>query len=519
MAKIINNADLDEAEMAKLSADHRDWIYNGLDCCVTHEIADVLISQLDNVSANTYAFSRSLQAPILEMTMRGTKIDLLQRGRALTFYEERIRGLQTNLQSIIVEGIGLPSSFNWKSPTQLVHLFYTVLGYNPVRKRNAQGRMVPTANREAMEKLSAHFYAAPICNHILKLRELEKKCQFLRTELDPDNRIRTNFNIAGTKTGRLASSISDYGTGTNVQNVDRELRRCFVADEGMKLANLDLEQADARNVGAICWNLFVESHGEKFAGAYLDACESGDLHTRVCSMAWRDLPWTGDSKSDRAVADQIAYRELSYRDLAKRLGHGTNYLGTPGTMAKHSKVQTKLISDFQDRYFSGFPSIKEWHQWVKRSLAESASITTLFGRRRFFFGRRDDAKTLRDAVAYAPQSMTADQIDTGIINIWRANKVQLLIQVHDSILFQYPEELEDEIIPWALQTLRTTIPLHKGRDFTVPTEAKVGWNWGDVEFDKQGQVINNPMGLVKWKGGDNRKPDKARTFRERLCAS
>lgn len=500
MVRIIRNEELDEAALLSLSKNDREWIYNALDCCVTLEIMDKLAEQMDNQSASTYAFSKALQAPIFEMTLRGTRIDLFARAETLALYQGQIKRIEGQLNRLIAEGVGVPD-LNWRSPVQLVNLFYNIMGYAPVRKRNAQGRMVPTANREAIEKLSNHFFAAPICKHLLKLRDLEKKRQFLVTELDADNRIRTNFNIAGTKTGRLASSISDYGTGGNVQNVDRELRRCFIADPGMKFCNADLEQADARNVGAICWNLFYRTHGEKFAGSYLNACEAGDLHTYVCRMAWPELGWTGDPIKDRAIADQPAYRELSYRDLAKRLGHGTNYLGSPRTMAKHSRVPVNLIEDFQRRYFQAFPCIKLWHDRVKRALAEHSSITTLFGRRRFFFGRHWDEKTLRDAVAYEPQSCTADQIDTGIIRLWQANRVQLLIQVHDSILLQYPEEQEAEIVPWVLKTLQIEIPLEGGRKFFVPTDAKIGWNWAD--YDER-NPDKNPSGLRKFKGPDLR---------------
>src|SRR5690606_25543595 len=103
--------------------------------------------------------------------------------------------------------------------------------------------------------------------------------------IDPDGYMRSSFNIAGTNTGRLASSGNDFGSGTNMQNIDRTLKEIFIAEPGWKFANLDLGQADSRNIGANCWNTFVESHGEKFAGAYLDACEGPDLHTTVCRMA------------------------------------------------------------------------------------------------------------------------------------------------------------------------------------------------------------------------------------------
>ena len=123
----------------------------------------------------------------------------------------------------------------------------------------------------------------------------------------------------------------------------------------------------------------------------------------------------------------------------------------------------------------------------------------------FRSGRPKDDATIREAIAYAPQSMTAEEINIGLLRIWRARKVQLLTQVHDSILFQYPEHLEDEIIPWALETLKAPLELTAGRHFCVPTEAKVGWNWGDVEYNKDGSVSGNPDGLIKYKGHDTRK--------------
>jgi hypothetical protein len=121
-------------------------------------------------------------------------------------------------------------------------------------------------------------------------RDLGKSIGFLETAIDPDGRIRSDLKIAGTVTGRFASSITDFGTGTNLQNVTESLRSVFVADPGYKFANLDLEQGDSRNVGAICWNLFCDNPDwdERTAGAYLDACESGDLHTTVAKMAYKN---------------------------------------------------------------------------------------------------------------------------------------------------------------------------------------------------------------------------------------
>lgn len=491
-------------KLAGLSALDRESIYNGLDVCVTHEVLAAMLPQLDNVSGKTYDFSRALQGPILEMTIRGLRVDQERRDRVLHTINEDITKLSEGLDEIISEGVG--GGVSWRSPKQLMVLFYDILNIAPIRKRGKDG-MRPTVDREALEKLSMYFLAEPICLYLFALRDLDMKRRLLETGIDSDGRMRTNFNIAGTTTGRLSSAISDFGTGTNLQNIDRELRTIFVADPGYKFVNLDLEQADARNVGAICWNNFVEARGEVFAGSYLDACEGGDLHTAVCRMAWQNLQWGEDPAAFRRVADQIAYRTLTYRDLAKKLGHGTNYYGSPPTMARHTKVDRGTIEEFQKGYFAAFPCIgstnrsdhlsPHWHNSVRSNLKTAGSITTLLGRRRYFFGRWNDDETLRAAIAYEPQSLTADEIDTGLLTLFRANRVQILVQVHDSILIQIPEEEHDELIPWAVNTLRVNIPLAKGRDFCVPVEAKVGWNWGDKTAD-------NPDGLIKWTGSDSR---------------
>lgn len=522
MARIINTADL--LPDTPLDRHASDWVYNGLDCCVTLELLDKLLPQLDETTRRTYNFSRALQAPILEMTCRGVLVDELKRREVLRNYDKQADQLELQLMTIVQDGIGFqvqkPSW--WRSGPQLKKLFYEVLGIPPVYKRSATGERTPTLNRDTLEKLGDYFFAEPLCAHLLALREIDKKRGFLRTGIDPDGRIRTIFNVAGTNTGRLASSMSVFGTGTNLQNVDRELRSVFISDPGYKFANLDLEQGDARNVGAICWQLFVESQGEAYAGSYLDACESGDLHTYNSRLIWPDLGWTGDLKEDRKIADVIFYRQDSYRQMSKKGGHGTNYFGTPPTMAKHLKVETNVIKDFQRRYFGAYPvigcmpdpftkvrdhSLPNWHNWVRKQIAETHTITTMLGRRRQFFGRSDDDATLRKAIAYEPQSLTGDEINTGMLRVWRGNKVMLLIQVHDSILCQYPEELEDEIIPWLIETMRIEIELKKGRKFVVPVEAKVGWNWGDWDED-------NVDGLVKWKGHDDRKRQRVpgRTF-------
>src|SRR6267378_3192875 len=100
----------------------RDQIYNGLDCCVTSEVLDVLLPQLDNHTAATYQFSRDLQGPALEMRLRGVRVDLARKAEVINEFHDKIDRLERNLERIVFEGVGMPS-FNWRSNPDLHALF------------------------------------------------------------------------------------------------------------------------------------------------------------------------------------------------------------------------------------------------------------------------------------------------------------------------------------------------------------------------------------------------------------
>lgn len=512
--RLFNTVGLDDKLMKTLTEDEASWVYNGLDCCVTFEVFERLSEEIAANTVNnepgpvqrTYEKALAKQAPILEMSLRGLRMDNKAKDQAIKEISERITFLESRFAQLTEIISGGP--INWRSPLQVKQLFYSCMGIKEIKKRNAQGIFAATVNEEALNKLCLHFWAQPVAKLLLALRDNGKKLGFLQTEVDPDGRMRSSLNIAGTNTGRLSSSKGDFGAGTNLQNVDKALRYPFIADPGMILVNVDLEQADAYNVGAIIYETFYSSHGATAAGAFLDACESGDLHTAVCRMAWDDLGWPDERSAWRAIADQVAYRGLSYRDMAKKLGHGTNYYGQPATMARHTHTEVKIIQSFQNRYFKAFPLIPEWHRWTINEIKTSGVLTTLYGRRRHFFGRGNDPSTWRKAIAFCPQSMTGHQIDMGLLNVWRKmSVVQLLMQVHDSILLQIPFRQLDELMPQIMENLRYEITLQGGRQFFVPLEAKVGWNWGDVEYHKDTKKpIGNLWGIQKYKGHEDRQP-------------
>lgn len=501
-----------------LSGSQNMQAYCGLDSMVTKEVLGELRT-LFNTPPQVYDFERALQAPYLEIMQRGWLVDEISRRAATRGLHERLSKLTLTFHQL-TQAVYDQNS-NPASPKQLKELFYEAMRL-PEQWISTKGVKRLSTNREALEKLEQYLYARPLVACILTIREITKQLQVLETEIDRDGRWRCSYNIAGTETGRASSSTSVFDTGDNTQNITPSLRYIFVADPGKKMCQIDLEQVEARDVGFFEGVLFND-------WSFLDSCESGDLHTNNAKLVWPELRWTGDPARDRKIAEQQFYRDFSYRDMAKRGSHLSNYSGTAWTASRALKVPISVMDEFQARYCRGraadparnikaitpaFPAHTRYWQWCAEQIQTTGFLITPFGRKRHFFGRQDSGETLREAIAFLPQSTTADRTNLGLWKVWKylgAQQVEVLGQCHDSIAFQYDEKAdEQQIIGRALELIKVDLFAQNGRKYCVPGEAKVGWNWGvqvtqaDIAAaqakGKRGTRFN-PDGLIKWKPG------------------
>ena len=463
---------------------------------MTLEVMEVLRPQLDNMTSGTYAFSRALQAPVLDMRTRGVLVDQARKAEVIDLYFNQLDQLERQLDRIVLDGVGR-ATFNWRSHADLKDLFYNDLGIPPIRKHGS-----PTADRSARDRLDGYLIARQIVRHINLMADIGKKIGVLRTAIDPDGRIRTSYNIAGTSTGRFSSSVSEFGTGGNLQNIEESLRSVYVADPGYKFAKLDAKSGESFCVGAIEWNLFRD-------GRYLDACASGDPHTAAARLCWPGLPWTGDIKKDKDIAEVPFYRHHSYRQSTKKLGHASNYAGQPNTIATQTGMPEGIVRTFQSLYFPAFPAHHRWHEHVESEIHSRGMLVSLTGRKRYFMGRRNDPSTLREAIAFDPQGSLADIVNQGMLQAWRLNIAQLMMQDHDATTWQYPEHLEDKIIPQLKAALAVPVELAGGRTMTIPYDCKTGWNKADWSEA-------NPEGLKDYGGTETRRRSAPTHFLDRL---
>lgn len=487
MAKIINTATTMPHELEDQW--ELDQVYNGTDVLATRMVHDAQIEQFGPETQATYDFSRALQGPVLEMSLRGCLVDQQRKAEVIDEFYDRIDHLERNLSRIVLDGVGMVG-FNPRSPADLQVLFYDKLQLPPVIFR---GRV--TADRGARDKLYEYMIARPIIAHLNVIAELTKKIGVLKTKVDDDGRIRTSYNIAATDTGRFSSSLSAFGTGGNLQNIEESLRSIFIADPGFKFAKCDAKSGESFIVGAIEWNLFGDA-------TYLDACETGDPHTSAARLCWPHMPWTGDIKKDKKIADNEDapfYRHHTHRQVTKKLGHASNYGGKPDTIATQTGLPLDLVRSFQPVYFRAFPAHQRWQLAVEQQVAVHGFLTNLTGRKRWFWGRRTDPDTVRAAIAYDPQGSLADIVNRALLHIWRQNYVTIVFQDHDAITFTYPEHLEDTLIPRIMKDLIVRVPLANGRELAIPYDCKTGWNRGNYD------PIKNPEGLKDYAGTEKRK--------------
>lgn len=427
--------------------------------------------------------------------------------------------------------------FNPVSPSQKLRLFYhffgspdnevaadyflpppwlKTYGIHEHKSRNTKNEYTPAVDREALEKIIkssddkrfASYWAAPFAHVCLAISDLSKSLGFLNCRLE-HGLFKASFG-AVTETGRLASRQNAQGFGSNAQNVTPKLRHIFIAPPGEKLIVVDYAQIESRIVAAICFRLFGMEN-------YIAGTESGDLHSLAASMVWPELAWPKDFtieccikhgpfpkdmlKAAKKLASAPFYRGKSRRDVSKTLGHGTSYCGKPPQMSKHSHIEVKLIEHYQKVFFEAFPEIAKWHRWVVEQVQTKGEIVTMLGRARRFFGRPNDDATIREAVAYEPQSVAADYCNRALLRLHKlslAGKFPATIRLskHDELVVSCVEALEEQVLSIMQEQMEEHITLVTpdglSRDWFVPAECESGWNLGR-KSDSNPNGISHPL--------------------------
>lgn len=528
MARILSLTDCQKAALE--GGQTKEDCYNGLDVTGTLEVAEVLLPRL-NEHAVTYDFERALQLPAFAMMARGIRVDVPVRDKMIKELERELRGHIKRISEMeevtsvwdgtqLESGIcidrpfgpsGKPAHHKWPrgvpdnerscevchkprvtakpfepgSNDQVMHLLYDLHHIPPMTNKKKE----VSVDEDVLDRLG-HKYPKMkgLTDAILEVRDKVKQLGTLRAKLTPDNRYPSSFNVGAAWTGRFSSAQNPYRQGGNSQNLSERHRKMFIPDPGMEIGYADLKTAES----------FVVAH---LAGdeEYITAHKLGDVHTFVARLVWPELPWTGDIRADKKIA-QANFPEWDnipghdFRFQSKSIQHGSNLGLTSRGIALQKRIPIAQAEAGQGMYFNAFPFIKGWQEWTAKTVSEHGIFTNPFGRNIQLMGRPWDPHTRNQGLAFQPQSAVADLLDLAMFRVWwrmDPHKIQLLAQVHDALLFQFPKGRLDYVHEMVqLMSIPFTISDYRGnvRTMIIQVEVAVGGNWGH-------KSPSNPFGI------------------------
>jgi DNA polymerase-1 len=428
------------------------WEYNCEDCVNTFEIAVALESQLDQLQLRDQFNFQMQQFPaVFRMMQVGVRCRESLKGDLIMELEEAKLIREQWLNTAIGR------DFNVRSPKQMKEFFFDEMKIKPVLNRKTGSITTNDAALETIKKRAP--YLTPVVTRIQELRSIGVFLStFAMMKLDRDHRIRCSYNIAGTETFRYSSSENAFGSGTNLQNVPSgdallpNIKRMFVPDPGYEMFDADLDRADAQ---VVAWEANDDILKQMFR-------EGADIHLENAKTIFNNERLTEDSKE---------------RKLAKAGVHATNYGASPRTLAIALGITTREAEDFIRKWFAAHPGIADWHRRVEDSVFTTRTVSNKFGFRRYYFDRIEGI--LPEALAWIPQSTVALVICRGLVGITEnLPEVQCLLQVHDSLVGQYPSHLRGPMLRAIEREM--LIPIPYDDPLTIPVGFQISQSsWGE----------------------------------------
>ena len=307
-----------------------------------------------------------------------------------------------------------------------------------------------------------------IAEYILDYRKLSKLkntyVDALPKLVDDNNRLHTTFNQIGTTTGRLSSS------NPNLQNIPVKtdegikIRQGFIAEEGNLLMGIDYSQIELRVLAEL-------SKDENLISAYK---RGEDLH-KVTAKKIFEL---GE--------DEEVSREQ--RIIAKTINFSIIYGKTAFGLSKELGITQKEATEYINRYFEQYPKVREFEKKIIEYAEKYGYTETFFGRRRIIEGISSKNKNIKNqaermAVNSVIQGTAAEILKKVMIELYKVlegkeEEINLLLQVHDELIFEIKEEKIEEYKKIIEDIMRNAV---KFDDVLLDINTNIGKNWAETK--------------------------------------
>jgi len=448
--------------------------YCGMDVYTTFGLVEKLTDKLEEIPTLhklLLEVEQPLEPVLADMEDVGIRIDS-------AYLKELSQQLEKDLERLETEAYAVAGeNFSLGSPKQLSQLLFEKLKLDSKKSRKIKTGF--STDAATLEKLQGDH---PVVDAILEHRTLSKlKSTYvdaLPALVRPDtHRVHTNFNQAGTTTGRLSSS------NPNLQNIpirtafSRKIRKAFLPEAGWILVAADYSQIELRILAHLTKEpILVETYQN-----------NEDIHTVTARLLFEKETVTPDE-----------------RRLGKTINFGVIYGMGAQRFAREAGVSAAQGKLFIERFNQRYPKVFDFLQQLQREAIAQGYVETILGRRRYFHFNSNtllqyrgndpnqidlnklkglgpnDAGLLRAAANAPIQGSSADIIKIAMIKMHEVLKdyqARLLLQVHDELIFEVPpaecEELQSKIKSAMESAIQLSVPL--------VVDVHAGQNWMEAK--------------------------------------
>ena len=428
--------------------------YAAEDADITLRLKNVLEPRLKELGIEElfWNIEMPLVRVLADMELNGVCLDTEALQDTSKIFTERMKQYEQEIYKEAGE------EFNISSPKQVGDILFGKMQIMDKPKKTKTGQYV--TSEEVLQSLESKN---PIVRNILNYRGMKK---LLSTYIDAlpklinprTGHIHTSFNQALTATGRLSSS------DPNLQNIPvrtddgKEIRKCFIPEEGCLFFSADYSQIELRIMAHL-------SEDENMMEAFR---EGHDIHRATAAKIWHvDIDKVTDAQ----------------RKKAKQANFGIIYGITTYGLAQRMDIPNGEAKELIDGYFRTFPKVQAYMEHAKEEARAKGYAETLFHRRRYLADINSRNATVRgfaerNAINAPIQGTEADIIKVAMVRIWERFKKEgirskMILQVHDELNFSvFPEERE-QVERIVIEEMQNAYPLN------VPLIADAGWgkNW------------------------------------------
>lgn len=428
--------------------------YAAEDADITLRLKNVLEPRLKELGVEElfWNIEMPLVRVLADMELNGVCLDTEALQDTSKIFTERMKQYEQEIYKEAGE------EFNISSPKQVGDILFGKLQIMDKPKKTKTGQYV--TSEEVLQSLESK---SPIVRNILNYRGMKK---LLSTYIDAlpklinprTGHIHTSFNQALTATGRLSSS------DPNLQNIPvrtddgKEIRKCFIPEEGCLFFSADYSQIELRIMAHL-------SEDKNMMEAFR---EGHDIHRATAAKIWHvDIDKVTDAQ----------------RKKAKQANFGIIYGITTYGLAQRMDIPNGEAKELIEGYFRTFPKVQAYMEHAKEVARAKGYAETLFHRRRYLADINSRNATVRgfaerNAINAPIQGTEADIIKVAMVRIWERFKKEgirskMILQVHDELNFSvFPEERE-QVERIVIEEMQNAYPLN------VPLIADAGWgkNW------------------------------------------